>query len=453
MASSKKPHPSKTSSNFHDSRLVKHLEGFLSPLIRPGSRLLLAFSGGLDSRVLLDLLVRLKPILQYELHAMHVHHGLSPNADSWVTFCKDTCQVFAVPIEIVRVSVDENGGHGTEAAARHARYAALQSADADYILLAHHEDDQAETLLLQMLRGAGVKGLSAMGRQDPVGRYLRPLLDVSRAELHEFARAHGLEWIEDESNADTGFDRNYCRHEFLPVLERRFPAARRTLARSAMHLAEASALLDELAELDAMKGVKEGKLDVRHLAAMSEPRARNLLRWWLSRQGLDMPTTALLQEMLRQLVSAKSDACIRMTAGSDTWLRRFRNLAYLESGSDPAPPETMWRGEPMLQLPDNSSLLFEEKAGEGLAVRRLGIKHLQIGVRQGGEKFRPDARRPTRTLKHLLQEAGMPPSVRQRLPLIYHENTLVAVPGIGIAAGLQAAGDELGLVISWQQRV
>lgn len=449
MASSKKPRQSNTLPNSHDSRLVKHLEGFLSPLVGAGSKLLLAFSGGLDSRVLLELLVRLKPALQYELRAMHVHHGLSPNADSWAAFCEETCRSLAIPIEIAHVKVDKSGKQGIEAAARQVRYAALQAAGADYILLAHHEDDQAETLLLQLLRGAGPKGLAAMGGHTE--HYLRPLLDVSRKELLEFARWHGLEWVDDESNADTGFDRNFCRHEILPVMEQRFPAVRHTLARSATHLAEASLLLDELAELDAGQAIQEGKLDVRNLARISNARGRNLLRWWLSSQGLEMPATAQLQEMLRQLLNAKPDACIKIAVGRNIWLRRYRNLAYLESGNVVAPSGLIWQGEPVLQLPDNSNLLFEKKTGKGLAVGRLGITRLRIGCRQGGEKFQPDARRPTRTLKHLLQEAGIPPSLRERLPLIFHGDTLVAVPGIGVAAGLQATGDESGVIISWQQ--
>jgi len=451
MASSKKLHPSKPITSPHDSHLVKHVEGFLSSLIFPCSKLLLAFSGGLDSRVLLELLVQLKPVLKFELQAMHVHHGLSPNADSWATFCEDTCRVAAIPIEVVRVNVDKDSGDGVEAAARHARYAALQAADADYILLAHHEDDQAETLLLQLLRGAGPKGLAAMGRHDSTARYLRPLLNVSRADLLEFSGMHGLEWIEDESNADIGFNRNYCRHEILPVMEQRFPAARRTLARSAMHLAEASVLLDELAAIDAELCINDAKLDVRNLAGMSEPRARNLLRWWLSSHQLEMPTAALLQEMLRQLLDAKPDACVKIAAGENAWLHRYRNLAYLEPRDAMALSGLVWQGEPVLHLPDNSSLLFEEKAGEGLAVRRFGISRLHISSRQGGERFKPDARKPTRTLKHLLQEASMPPSQRERLPLIYHDDTLAVVPGVGVAASLQAMGDEPGLVISWQQ--
>lgn len=451
MASSKKPPSSNSSCSAADSRLVKHLEGMLSPLVRPHQKLLIALSGGLDSRVLLELLVLLKPMLQYELQAMHVHHGLSPNADQWADFCLQTCNALSVPLEVVRVQVPKDIGLGTEAAARKARYAALNAADVDFILLAHHEDDQAETLLLQMLRGAGIKGMSAMGEHDAKQRYLRPLLKVPRAELHDFAVSHSLQWIEDESNTDTGYDRNYCRHHILPVIEQRFPAARHTLARSAGHMAEAAQLLDELAELDARQYVQSGKLGIDGLRKLSEPRARNLLRWWLSNQNQSMPSTLRLNEMLRQLLHAKADARVRIALGRNFWLRRYRDQAYVETEQPFESPIMMWQGEPELEMPDGSRLLFEEKPGEGLACQRLGIDRLRIAYRQGGERLRLQASRPTRTLKYLFQESGIPPSQRDRIPLLYHGDVLAVVPGIGTAARLQTAGDEAGLVVTWRQ--
>ena len=451
MASSKKHRSSNSPCSTADNHLVKHLERILSPLVRPHQTLLAAFSGGLDSRVLLELLVLLKPVLHYELKAMHVHHGLSPNADHWAEFCRQTCKALDVPLEVAHVQVPTSSGHGIEAAARKARYAALSATHADFILLAHHEDDQAETMLLQMLRGSGVKGLSAMAMHDEGKRYLRPLLDVTRAELLEFAQARQIEWIEDESNTDVGYDRNYCRHHILPVIEQRFPAARHTLARSAGHMAEAAVLLDELAELDAVQCIQDGQLHTEGLKRLSEPRARNLLRWWLSGHGLQMPGSLRLQEMLRQLLNAGPDAGIRITLGPGVWLRRYRQLACVESECLSQPLDMEWHGEPEVRLPDGTRLLFEQKAGEGLAVQRLGIDRLRIRHRQGGERYKPQFRRPTRTLKHLLQEAGIPPWQRESLPLLYWDKQLAVVPGIGIAADLQVEDSETGLVVTWQR--
>lgn len=434
------------------NKLKQHLQQFLLPLDCPNLKLLVAFSGGLDSRVVLELLALLRPTMGYRLEAMHVHHGLSANADSWADFCMKTCRALGVPLQIVRVNIPADSPHGVEAAARKARYAALNSGNADYIVLAHHEGDQAETLLLQMLRGAGLKGMSAMAKHDPIRHYLRPLLDVPRSEIAQFASLHDLQWIDDESNTDISYDRNFCRHQVLPVMEQRFPAARHTLARSALHLAEASSLLDDLGSLDAKSATMDGQLDVGSLAKLSEARSRNLLRWWLSSHQQPMPNAQRLTEILNQLVNARADSAIRIAvdAENNVWLRRYRNLAYLEMGL-PAALAMVWQGEGELFLPDSSRLLFKEKIGEGLAIKRLGICKLRISSRLGGERFKPDPAKPTRTLKHLLQEAHMPPWQRERLPLIYCDDELAAVPGIGVACSMQAGANETGLVITWQQ--
>ncbi len=465
MASLKKsalrPHKNSNFVATINSPLKTQLAFYLTSIFRPGQKLLLAFSGGLDSRVLLELLAELRSSIDFDLSAMHVHHGLSPNADAWAKFCSDTCAALNVPIEIVHVSVAKDSGLGLEAAARTARYLALLNTGADYVVLAHHQDDQAETLLLQLLRGAGPKGLSGMALRDEERRLLRPLLDNTRAELLSFAKQHHLQWITDESNADISYDRNYCRHEIFPIIEKRFPAAKQTLARSASHLAEAAMLLDELAQLDIRQNdigkvdsVRLPKqLDLAVLANLSEPRARNLLRWWLSVNEQNLPSAVRLQEMLRQLLTAKADADVKITINSaeGVYLRRYQGFAYLESSTDSLPIALVWQGEAELRLPDNSRLIFEKKSGCGLAFKRLGINKLRITHRLGGERFKPDSERPTRTLKHLLQEAKMPPWQRERLPLIYCDDTLAIVPGIGVECTLQARGNETGLMVAWEQ--
>ena len=428
--------------------LAVRLENFLVQTIQPGQTLLLALSGGLDSRVLLDLLVKMRTALGLKLQAMHVHHGLSQNADDWTEFCRQLCRSYQVPFEFVRVKVRRDSGQGLEAAARKERYQALLSTAADYVVLAHHRDDQAETLLLQLLRGAGVKGLSAMAARDADRRLLRPLLDVPRAALEAYALSHQLQWIEDESNFDHGYDRNFLRHQIFPELVRRFPAAQETLARSAAHMAEAALLLEELASDDAQRHVRDNLLDTTGLAGLSEPRARNLLRWWLSANKVTLPSAIRLQEMLRQLLSAKPDAGLKIKL-DHACLRRYQGMAYLDFEVICQPVALIWQGETSLTLPDNSQLLFQREMGLGLALNKAA--KLRISARQGGERFKPDRERPTRTLKHLLQEAQIPPWLRERLPLIYCEDTLAVVPGIGVACELQAKHEEMGLVIAWQQ--
>jgi tRNA(Ile)-lysidine synthase len=439
-----------------NSPLKTQLASYLTSVLRPGQKLLLAFSGGLDSRVLLELLAELRSSIGFNLSAMHVHHGLSLNADNWAKFCSETCAALDVPIEITHVNVVKDSGLGLEASARDARYRALLNIGADYVVLAHHQDDQAETLLLQLLRGAGAKGLSGMAVQDGPRRLLRPLLDIPRAELLAFAEQRRLQWVTDESNDDVSYDRNYCRHEIFPILEKRFPAAKQTLARSASHLAEAVMLLDELAQIDLAQGQKQQsqkQLNLTALVGLPESRARNLLRWWLMVNGQPLPSTIRLQEMLRQLLTAKADARVKIAVNSaeSVYLRRYQGCAYLESGSTNLPIALLWQGEAELKLPDNSRLIFEKRSGCGLAFKRLGINKLRITQRAGGERFKPDLAKPTRTLKHLLQEANMPPWKREYLPLIYCDDVLAVVPGIGVECTLQARADETGMMILWEQ--
>ncbi len=436
-------------------RIQAQVSQFLSKAISSNisPNLLLAFSGGVDSCVLFHALAQAKKTLNFNLQAMHVHHGLSPNADAWADFCAKTCAAYQVPLEVVKVKVEKDAGLGLEAAAREARYQALFTAGVDYILLAHHQDDQAETLLLQLLRGAGLKGLSAMASQDPDRRLLRPLLDISRVEIEAYAKAAQLAWIEDESNLDIQFDRNYCRHEVMPVLKARFPASGATLARSAAHIAEAADLLDELAQMDTRACVAEGRMNVELLAALSLPRAKNLFRWWLASMDFSAPSKDRLDDMLTQLINASADATLKilLDKASDTYLRRYQGFAYIESNHPEYAFEIamIWQGEDNLTLPDGTQLVFERKQGEGLAIDRLGGHKLRIASRQGGERFKPELARPTRTLKHLLQEANMPPWLRERLPLIYLDDTLAVVPNIGVDCMMQAAEREIGLVITW----
>jgi tRNA(Ile)-lysidine synthase len=435
-------------------RINQQVLDFLSSTLPLSSqspvKLCLAFSGGLDSCVLLSALLAAQKKLNFELCALHVHHGLSPNADKWADFCSQTCKAAKVPLQVERVKVDQKAGLGIEAAARQARYQVLLESEADFIVLAHHQDDQAETLQLQLLRGAGVKGLSAMAAFDTKRRLLRPLLDVSRAEIETYASDAKLKWVEDESNQDIQYDRNFIRHELTPLLAQRFPSFQTALARSASHMAEASGLLDDLALLDAETCMQDARLNLLELIKLSEARAKNLVRWWLAGLGFSLPSKERLDEILQQLLHAKADATIKLVIdGENASLRRYQGFAFIETVAEFAPIAMIWQGESELSLPDGSKLLFERKLGEGLALDRLGVHKLRIAHRKGGERFKPDLNRPTRTLKHLLQEANMPPWLRDRLPLIYFDDALAVVPNIGVSCLMQATEKELGLVISW----
>jgi tRNA(Ile)-lysidine synthase len=443
MASSKKPQL---------GELPDRVERQLAFCVGPGQTLLLGLSGGLDSSVLLHLLVGLRASLGFELRALHVNHGISPNAAAWETFCADLCAAYQVPYTAVSVSVPRDAGLGLEAAARQVRYQALLAQPTDAVVLAHHLDDQAETLLLQLLRGAGVQGLAAMPERRELSAsqpvLLRPLLDISRSQLQRYAHQHHLRWIEDESNLDLAFDRNFLRHRVFPHLAERFPACRTTLARSAAHLAEASALLQEVAVADAANCVQGSRLALAGLRALSPARASNLLRYWLDVLGVNI-SSRRLREVMRQLLQARQDAqpCIAVTNGN---LQRYRDAVYFVANDrKEGIAETVWRGEEELAM-SGGTLCFIRTQGQGLPLSQVQAGRLTIQRRQGGEKFRPDRRRPNRSLRHLLQEAGMAPWQRRALPLLYLNGRLALVPGIGVACDLQAAEAEEGLLAIWR---
>lgn len=415
-------------------------------------KLLLALSGGLDSSVLLHLLTTLKPMLGFELYALHVHHGLSTNADAWAALCEQQCQSLQVPITVNRVSVDVASGLGIEAAARLLRYQVLFDArramQADFVVTAHHQDDQAETLLLQLFRGGGVKGLSCMATVDQSRSLMRPLLGVPRHLLYAYAVQHNLAWCDDESNDNTKYERNFIRHDVMPVLQARYPSVQTVLTRTASHFAEATDLLEQLAVIDAQTLVTGDSVCLQGLAQLGTARAKNLLRWWFAEHGLTMPTSEHLGEMLEQLLNAKPDAEMSVQIQHYT-LRRYQQRAYLCIAQVNEPFDMVWNGEATLTVPNGGLLTFRQVQGAGLALK-FGITRLRITNRSGGERFKPDAARPTRTLKHLLQAANIPPWQRDHLPLIYWQDSLACVPGIGIAHELKASEGESGLEVTWQ---
>lgn len=291
----------------------------------------LALSGGRDSIVLLHLLVGV--LAPGRLHAIHINHGLSPNAGAWADFCQMTCARLDVPLRVVPVVVDGRAGQGPEAAARAARYAAFTAqlpSGAD-LLLAQHRGDQAETLLFNLLRGSGLAGASAMRveRQRAGLRLLRPLLEVPRAAIDAYATGHGLAWIDDESNDDSRFSRNFLRHEVLTVIGTRFPGAEASLAQAAGHFGEALDLLDELAEVDWAAVRVDDTAALAGLRRLSVARLRNLLRWRLRQLGWQPPVAARLDEFVRQLRVAAPDrhpelhlpaGRMRLSRGRLSWL-------------------------------------------------------------------------------------------------------------------------------------
>ncbi|HYK16075.1 MAG TPA: tRNA lysidine(34) synthetase TilS [Burkholderiales bacterium] len=447
--------------------LLERVSAVLGRHVRRGDRLVAGLSGGIDSVVMLDLLRRAAAKMRFEIAALHVNHQINPAAAKWARFCGAYCRQLGIGLTVVKVNVPRESS--LEAAARNARYAAFARLPADFVALAHNLDDQAETVLLQLLRGAGVKGVSAMpvlrgdargqGKEEKKRRVLhasplapsilRPLLDITRAEIEAYARARKLRWVEDDSNADTGFDRNFMRHRLLPVIAERYPAYRKTLARASRNFAEAAVLLDELASIDMPNAAAH--LKITDLRALTTARAKNALRYFLGSHGVTMPNETRLAECVRQVQEPRATG-IAIDLGAHE-LRRFGSeLRVVPKTPVPAADfRRQWQGEARLALPElGATLLMKKSRGSGLSLAKLQTAAVTVRLRTGGERLRPDAKRPRRSLKNLLQEARLPPWLRARLPLLYCGDTLVYVPGVGIDTAFRAHSGEPAVEPQWQ---
>lgn len=418
--------------------------------------LCVAFSGGLDSTVLLAALQRaLAEGPEYRLRAIHVDHGLHADSARWAMHCESEARRLGVDFESKRVAVSP-ADEGLEAAARHARYAALREClqPGDALLTAHHADDQFETLLLALLRGAGLPGLAAMPacREFAPGWHLRPLLGFTRAMLEEWARAAGLAWIDDPSNDSSHFDRNFLRHQVLPLLQTRWPAAIHSAARTARHAGEGMALLDELAVADLAAAAAGPCLKVDALGALSGARRRNLLRYWSKLRGARAPSTRKLLALEHDMLAAQEDR-LPVIEWDGFVVRRFRGLLYGERVRDPERGDATpfeWDWSQPLALPDGSgSLHARAGCGAGLA-RVLLPRTLRVEFRQGGEVLRPAGHAHHRDLKKLLQAADILPWWRNRLPLLWVGERLAAVGDLWTAAEFAAGEDAQSVQIIWQ---
>jgi tRNA(Ile)-lysidine synthase len=438
---------------FSPAALAAVLTGALE--VPPGSRLMVAYSGGVDSRVLLHALCALRESHGFVVHAVHVDHGLQDSSDAWARHCEAVCRALDVPLTVERIDVLHRERDGLEAAARRARYAcfARHLAAESVLLTAHHRDDQAETLLLQLVRGAGLPGLASMFAVAPFActRLVRPLLGFSRAQLLAYAKEAVLEWIEDTSNADERLARNYMRHRILPALERRWPAVATTLARTARHAADASMLLEEMGAADLAPAVTNGgtELAVGPLQRLSAARLGNALRCWLRSHGASAPSEKQLRELVG-IVLAAPDTRHALVGWSDTCVERYREHLHFRRGQTPVTgwEPCAWDLRAALEIDAAGwRLRALPRSGEGVALARLEGRSITVRPRRGGETCELVRRRHHHKLKKLLQEAGVPPSERARLPLLYADEELVAVADRWICAPFAAQGDEPSIVL------
>ncbi|MFV1972330.1 MAG: tRNA lysidine(34) synthetase TilS [Thiohalobacterales bacterium] len=417
-----------------------------------------AYSGGLDSHALLHAIAALRDTLPGDLGAVHVNHGLQAVAADWAAHCETVCRQLEVPLVGLTVDARPGAGDSPEAAARTARYAALECwlPAGHGLLTAQHRDDQAETLLLQLLRGSGVKGLAAMPAVAELGAglLLRPLLDVSRRDLRAYAGQQRLHWVEDPSNMDTGLDRNYLRQHIVPELRQRWPAVAQTLARSAQHCAEAVRILEQVAAADVaeLAGPAGDTLALDGLQALTPERRRNALRFWLQQRCGALPSTAVLSRILHDIPESRPDAspCVRW---GGVEVRRYRNRLYLLRQAPVRDPDRRlaWSLSDSLELPAAGGTLHASRAlGQGLRAAAISGP-VEVAFRQGGERCRPAGRHQHHSLKKLFQECGVPPWERPGIPLIYVNNELAAVAGFWVCEPFCAAPGEPGFAIEWNR--
>ena len=422
-------------------RLEALLPGF------PRISVCVALSGGIDSTALLAALAAGRP-RALRLRAAHIDHGLQASSALWSEHCRELARGLEVPLERLAVPVERTRGASLEEAARTARYRALAERlePGETLLTAHTRDDQLETVLLQLLRGAGLAGLAAMPARSRLGAgwLARPLLPCARAELEAWVRARGLPWVEDDSNADERFDRNFLRRRVLPAVCERWPGAAAAVARTARHAAQAQGLLESLARADVERASDGAALSVKSLRALSGERRRNALRFWIARSGRTLPDTRRMDELAGPVIEARRDAHPRLDWG-EWFIERHADLLSMGDAAraldSPRPGGAIpwrWRGAPRCELPQDVGALELKTDVHGPIDLDALPEELEVTWRRGGERLRVRPGAPRRALKSLLQEAQVPIAERVRLPLVHAAGQLIAAGDLWVDAAVRA---------------
>lgn len=411
-------------------QLLQHLD-----TLTPSKKVLIAFSGGLDSSVLLHALVQANQVSKsLQLRAIYIDHGLQAIASQWSIHCHQFCQTLTVDCETIALGLKVQQGQSLEAVAREARYQAFATVlqRGEVLLTAHHQDDQAETLLIQLFRGAGVNGLAAMPAVTNFakGQQIRPLLNTPRQALLEYAQHHNLAFIEDPSNQDQAFDRNYFRHQIVPRLKQRWPSMNQVLSRVAHHQAEAKYLLEEylVSDLLTVQGEVENTLSIDQLKCYSLPRCKAIIRYFLAQQGFLAPSEKKLQHIISDVLNAKQEA-IPKVHWQGVEVRRYQGDLYALSplSQHNAQHVITWDGQHNLWLPSLNRVLKPEQLDDITPLRLKSNHKMEIRFRQGGEKIYQQHRHCHCSLKHYFQEVKIPPWERSRIPLLYIDGRLVKV--------------------------
>jgi tRNA(Ile)-lysidine synthase len=419
------------------------------------NHLYIAYSGGIDSHVLLHVCASHSE-LKSKITAVYIHHGLQPKAESWAVHCEVEANRLAVNFRLLRVNAHAEMGESPEEAARNARYQALENLldTNDVLLVAQHQEDQLETVLLQLFRGAGVQGLAAMPDLTTFGKgqLLRPLLNISKAAIQDYAKQHHLIWVEDPTNLSDDFDRNFLRNQIIPLLKTRWPSVAKTVSRSALHCANAQQLLSELGDvlLSEVLNPDDNTLSISKLEQLPFHKQQLVIRQWFSLQSLKMPSATFIEELFRTVIHAKSSANPQLKKAGFV-MRRYQDKLYC--GKDLSGFKNLeglvWaQTENEILLPDNS-VLQRQPANFGIPVSLWQTAHVTVRFRQGGEKISLVGRQGQHRLKNLFQEAAIPSWERDFIPLVYFDEQLVAVADLWLSSDVQTVGDELCYQLEW----
>ncbi len=417
-----------------------------------------AFSGGIDSSVLLHALIKIKSRLTNRIGAIHVNHKLNKDSDEWQTHCKNICRDNDIEFKAYEVAEKPEKNESIEAWARSIRYQAFSEVccDDDLVLTAQHQDDQAETILLQLLRGAGPKGLSAMPKLMHKHNYYlgRPFLAFEKYELEAYAKNNNIQWVNDTSNVDTRFDRNYLRNSIFPSIKKRWPAAVKTLNRSSVHIGELVDQLNQKTQID-LNSIISSDCDVINIDGLkkfSYSEQKHLIRTWIDNNNYILPSEAILEQILKNVINCEEDK-MPLVRWQNVDVRRYKNKLYImESLGEINNFETDWNIMNSIEL-DYGSLTASLEIGKGIKTQLINNNNVQIKFRKGGETIRPFKRNNKHELKKLLQEAEVLPWVRDKIPLIYINNELVLVSGFWVSNEYACLPEEKGWDISWDSQL
>ena len=431
------------------------IERQIKPLLP--NKFCIAFSGGMDSTVLLHVM---KNIIdeKSQIRAIHINHNIVDNSKVWTRTCKSICKNFGIDIEIISLEVTHNG-YGLEAAARDERYKKLKEIlyENEYLLTAHHEEDQLETVFLRMARGTGLDGLQGINEKYSFGEGIifRPMLEVSKTSVMDYAKEHQLKWVEDSSNQDTHFDRNFLRKKIIPQFRERWPSIASSVSRLSQLSAQNIKILNQIAEEDIGPIANMNELPLAKLLDKSFERANNMLRYIILANGMSIPSMKTLQDGLKEMLDPETDKSV--IAWKDYCIRKYKNHLYFLSNSDLEPNKVdvriPWEIGKTVNLGENiGSIEATFIHGDGLSIEKCENK-LTISYRQGGELIKPIGHRINKSLKNLFQENQILPWMRDKIPLIYYQDELVSVADLWFNQNYVASQNEAGFVVNWHKKM